>query len=245
MSLRRLLGGRLGHETRSLSSDITIPIGELKQMEALARGWYAKGFRHFKVKVGKSLSHDLEALFAIASVGADVSLRIDANAGFSAAEAIAMGHAMLARNIPVECYEQPCRADDLEGMAQVCEALVTPVIADESVKTLADLERVRMLCAADGVNLKLVKSGGVLGALAVGRAAKEANMPIMVGGMVETRLGMTAGAHVAAALGGVAYVDLDTAWLLAEDPYRGGYEASGPAYTLVDEPGLGVLRVAS
>jgi L-alanine-DL-glutamate epimerase-like enolase superfamily enzyme len=66
----------------------------------------------------------------------------------------------------------------------------------------------------------------------------------MVGGMVETRLGMTAAAHVAAALGGARFIDLDTAWLLAEDPYEGGYRAQGPHYTLDPEPGLGV-RVAT
>jgi L-Ala-D/L-Glu epimerase / N-acetyl-D-glutamate racemase len=62
--------------------------------------------------------------------------------------------------------------------------------------------------------------------------------------MVETRLGMTAAAHMACALGGVDYVDLDTAWLLADDPYAGGYEASGPRYVMPDAAGLGVQRAA-
>jgi len=240
MPLRTLLSGETGARTRSLVSDITIPIAEPARMAELAKSWAKIGFRHFKVKVGKDLRGDLDALFAIASVEPGVALRIDANAGFSAAEAIALGQAMEEEGLTVECYEQPCAADDLAAMAAVAAALAPPVIADESVKTVADLGRVRAARAADGVNLKLVKSGGILGALAVGRAAKEAGMPLMIGGMVETRLGMTAGAHVAAALGGVELVDLDTAWLLADDPYRGGYEASGPSYTLSDAPGLGV-----
>lgn len=240
LPLRTLLGGVTGARTRSLVSDITIPIAEPARMAELAKSWAKIGFRHFKVKVGKDLRGDLDALFAIASVAPGVALRIDANAGFSAAEAIALGQAMEEEGLSVECYEQPCAADDLAAMAAVSAALAPPVIADESVKTVADLGRVRAARAADGVNLKLVKSGGILGALAVGRAAKEAGMPLMIGGMVETRLGMTAGAHVAAALGGVELVDLDTAWLLADDPYRGGYEASGPSYTLSDAPGLGV-----
>jgi L-alanine-DL-glutamate epimerase-like enolase superfamily enzyme len=69
-------------------------------------------------------------------------------------------------------------------------------------------------------------------------------MDLMVVGMVETRLGMTAAAHVAAALGGARFIDLDTAWLLAEDPYEGGYRATGPKCSLGPEPGLGV-RVAA
>lgn len=97
--------------------------------------------------------------------------------------------------------------------------------------------------AAGGVNLKLAKSGGPLGSLAIGRAALAAGLDLMVGGMVETRLGMTAAAHVAAALGGVRFIDLDTAWLLAEDLYEGGYRADGPKYVLGPEPGLGVRAV--
>jgi len=243
MPLRRLLGGARGQTTRSLETDITIPIAEPARMAELALGWASQGFRHFKVKVGKDLEGDLAALFAIRSAVPDARFRIDANAGFSAAEAIRMGRAVEAKGLVVECWEQPCAAGDLEGMAAVAEALVSPVIADESVKTLADFERVRAAKAAQGVNLKLVKSGGPLGALAIGRAAKDAGMPIMIGGMVETRLGMTAGAHVAAALGGVDFVDLDTAWLLAGDPYRGGYEADGPRYELPDELGLGVTAI--
>jgi L-alanine-DL-glutamate epimerase-like enolase superfamily enzyme len=92
------------------------------------------------------------------------------------------------------------------------------------------------------VNLKLAKLGGVGVALEIGRAAARAGLKVMMGGMVETRLGMTAAAHVACALGGVDFVDLDTAWLLAEDPYRGGYIAEGPRYTMPDAPGLAVER---
>ena len=244
MPLRCLLGGARGEATCRLETDITIPIAEPARMAELAQGWAARGFRHFKVKVGKDMDQDLAALFAIRNAVPDARFRIDANAGFSAAQAIKMGRTVEARGLVVECWEQPCAADDLEGMAEVAAALAPPVIADESVKTLADLGRVRAARAADGVNLKLVKSGGPLGALSIGRAAKEAGMPVMIGGMVETRLGMTAGAHVAAALGGVDFVDLDTAWLLDGDPYRGGYEADGPRYELSAEPGLGVTAIA-
>ncbi|UQA58778.1 dipeptide epimerase [Polyangium aurulentum] len=241
LPLRTLFGGAVGEATRRIETDITIPIAEPVRMAELARGWAARGFLHFKVKVGKDVDRDLAALFAIASAVPGARFRIDANEGFSAAEAIALARAVEARQLVVECYEQPCRAGDLEGMAAVAEAVEPPVIADESVKTLADLERVRAARAADGVNLKLVKSGGPLGALAIGRMAVAAGMPLMVGGMVETRLGMTAAAHVAAGLGGVSFADLDTAWLLAADPYEGGYEAEGPQYVLPDAPGLGVI----
>ena len=81
-----------------------------------------------------------------------------------------------------------------------------------------------------------------LGAAQLG--GKGLGLARMIGGMVETRLGMTTAAHVAVALGGVDFVDLDTAWLLREDPFVGGYQAVGPEYVLPEAPGLGVARRA-
>ena len=127
-------------------------------------------------------------------------------------------------------------------MAEVSTALRAPVVADESVKSLADVDALLRRRYADGVNLKLAKTGSLRECVEMGRRARGAGLQIMVGGMVETRLGMTAAAHVACAVGGVEFVDLDTAWLLADNPYVGGYDADGPRYTLPDRPGLGLRR---
>jgi len=119
------------------------------------------------------------------------------------------------------------------------------VVADESVRSMADLQDLVRRRYAGAVNLKLAKLGGVVAAYRLGRAAQAAGLELMVGGMVETRLGMSAAAHLACALGGVAFVDLDTAWLLAADPYTGGYEGDGARYTIPATPGLGVRRLSS
>lgn len=239
--LRALLGGETGARTAAMTTDITIPIREVGKMVELARAHAAQGFSCFKVKVGREVEHDAEALAAIAAAVPGARFRIDANAGFSAAQALGLVERLARDAVAIECFEQPCGTDDLAGMAEVAAAIEPPVIADESVKRLADVERLAEARAADGVNLKIAKSGGLLAALAIGRAAQARGMRVMCGGMVETRLGMTAAAHVVAALGGVDFVDLDTAWLLAEDPFEGGYAASGPAYALGGEPGLGVV----
>ena len=238
--LRALLGGPIGDRTTTMTTDITIPIRDVDRMAALAAEHRGQGFSCFKVKVGRDVEHDLAALSAIADAVPDARFRLDANAGFTAAQAIALMNRAASRGLGVECFEQPCGADDLAGMAAVRAAIEPPVIADESVKELRDVPRVAHAQAADGVNLKLAKSGGPLAALAIGRAAQARGMRLMCGGMVETRLGMTAAAHVVAALGGVDFVDLDTAWLLADDPFTGGYSAAGPEYTLPPTPGLGV-----
>jgi L-alanine-DL-glutamate epimerase-like enolase superfamily enzyme len=242
LTVRALLGGDLGARTNQLETDITIPILEPSYMATLARGWREKGFTCFKVKVGKDHDRDLRALEAIAKAVPDARLRLDANEGFVASEAISMVHAVERLGLVLECFEQPCAAADLDGMAEVARELDVPVIADESVKSIEDFLRVIKAKAADGVNLKLAKSGGLLGALVIGREAKRRGMSVMCGGMVETRLGMTAAAHVAAALGGIEFADLDTAWLLRDDPFVGGYVADGPRYTLVEESGFGVSR---
>jgi L-alanine-DL-glutamate epimerase-like enolase superfamily enzyme len=240
--LRALLDPERGANTSALETDVTVAIAEPSKMAALARAWVERGFRSLKVKVGKDPDADVRALEAIGRAAPSASLRVDANAGYTASQALAVAHACERLELAVECWEQPCAAHDLEGMARVAAELDAPVVADESVKSLADLQAVIAHRAADGVNLKLAKLGGIENAIAIGESARQAGLALMVGGMVETRLGMTAAANVACALGGAEFVDLDTAWLLATDPYVGGYVADGPRYTMPDAPGLAIRR---
>ena len=229
-----------GQQPRCLVTDITVPIGDPRHMANLAAAWSAQGFDTFKVKIGKSIDDDISALTLIAERVERARFRLDANAAFSVDEALRVLEACQRASLAVECFEQPCARGDLVGMAKVTAATTIPVVADESVCTLVDFERVIEARAASGVNLKLVKSGGLLAALAIGQRAREVGMPIMCGAMVETRLGMSAMGHVACALGGVDFPDLDTAFLLAGDPFEGGYQAQGAALTFLSEVGLGV-----
>jgi len=240
--LRTLLGGDLGARTDRLETDVTVAIAAPSRMGELARQWAARGFTALKVKVGKDVDTDARALEAIAAAAPGARLRIDANAGYTAREALALADACARLEVLVECWEQPCAALDFDGMRQVADALDAPVVADESVKGEDDLRELLRLRYADGVNLKLAKVGSLLGAYRMGVDARAGGLVLMVGGMVETRLGMTAAAHLACALGGVEFVDLDTALLLAEDPYEGGYSADGPRYAVSGAAGLGVRR---
>lgn len=223
-----------------LTTDITLPIAAVDRMVELAREWRAKGFRTFKVKVGKDIEHDLRAVVGVHSAVSDAIFRLDANEGFTADEAIALLRAIAAEGATVECFEQPCRRVDLEGMAKVQREGGVVVVADEAVRSLDDLERVHTMAAARAVNLKLVKHGGPISAYRIGRRARELGLRVMCGAMVETRLGLTAMGHVVSALGGADYVDLDTAFLLDDDPFEGGFVSEGPAITLSEGPGLDV-----
>ena len=231
-----------GHVALVHESDITLPIADPDRMGALAQQWTARGFRSLKIKVGRRLDDDLAALGAIVRAAPNARLRLDANAALSADDALALLEGTRSLGGDVELYEQPCRAEDLAGMAEVVARGNVPVVADESCKSVEDVDRLADAGAATGVNLKLVKNGGPLASLDVGLRARARGLTIMAGAMVETRLGLTAMMHVVSALGGVEHVDLDTALLLAADPYVGGYEEALPWLTLLEGQGLGVLR---
>jgi L-Ala-D/L-Glu epimerase len=237
LPLWRALGGR---EAPPLLTDITLSISDPGRMAAAATRHARAGFPSFKVQVGRDWRADCASLRAVAAAVPGARFRLDANAGFAAAEALALLDAALADGLTIECYEQPCAADDLAGMAEVTARASVPVVADESFRGPADLDRLLAARAAGAVNLKLAKLGGPLAALALGRRARAEGLGLMAGAMVETRVGLLAMAHVVAALGGVDWVDLDTAFLLADDPFSGGWQVDGPRVRLTDEAGLGV-----
>lgn len=238
--VHELLGSAPHPGAFTLTTDITIPIAAPDHMGARAGHWRERGFRSFKVKVGKDLDDDARALEEIARAVPGCGLRLDGNGGLAAGDAMTLVSITRGLDVALECFEQPCAREDLEGMARVTALAGCPVIADESVRTLEDLEQVVAKKAASGVNLKLVKHGGLVAAGRLGRAAQRAGLKVMVGAMVETRLGLTAMAHVARALGNVDLVDLDTALLLRWDPFSGGYDLKGPQLTLLDEEGSGL-----
>lgn len=238
LPLHRLLGS-VGEPT-PLETDITLPIAEPGHLGRLAQGYAARGFRAFKIKVGKSLEDDRAVLAAVARAVPGAHVRLDANEGHTADEALSLLDTARALALVVECFEQPCARAKPEAMARVTSEGGVPVVADESCRSLADLEGIASDRIAHAVNLKLVKLGGLGRTLAVGRRARALGLGLMAGAMVETRLGLSAMAHVVAALGGVDWLDLDTAFLLASDPFVGGYRSHGARLELLAAAGSGV-----
>lgn len=229
----------------AMPTDVTLPIAAPEHMARTALAWRDAGFACFKVKVGRAWTSDRDALRAVHAAVPEARFRLDANEGFSARDALALLEDALSAGLVIECFEQPCRRDDLAGMAAVSAGTSVPVVADESLRSEADLDAILRARAASGVNLKLVKLGGPRAALAIGRRAKAEGLGVMAGAMVETRLGLTAMAHVVVALGGVDWIDLDTALLLASDPFEGGLHVDRGRVELSDGPGLDVRVVAA
>jgi L-alanine-DL-glutamate epimerase-like enolase superfamily enzyme len=238
--LAALLAGVSALAVPVMETDVTLPIAAPEHMARTAIAWRDAGFACSKVKVGRAWADDRDALRAVHAAVPEARFRLDANEGFSARDALALLDDALCAGLVVECFEQPCRREDLAGMAAVCAGSSVPVVADESLRTDADLDAILRARAARGVNLKLVKHGGPRAALALGRRAKAEGLGVMAGAMVETRLGLTAMAHVVTALGGVDWLDLDTALLLASDPFDGGIRTDGSRVTLAPGPGLDI-----
>jgi L-alanine-DL-glutamate epimerase-like enolase superfamily enzyme len=184
-----------------------------------------------KIKLGGP--HDLELLQAIRSA-TDRELRVDANCGWTAVQAIAMLPVLA--EFGVTLLEQPVAPRDLEGLARIRRQASIPIIADESCVTSSDIAP--LVGKVDGINIKLAKCGSLREALRMIAIARAHSMMVMVGCMIESSLGITAAAHLTPL---VDIVDLDGAALLAQDPFVGATIAGGQV-RLPDGPGLGVTR---
>ncbi len=189
----------------------------------------AHGFRRLKIKVGTD--RDIACLAAIREVS-DVPIRVDANAAWTADEAIDRIGEMMAFGI--ELIEQPCAREDIDGLRRVRDAATVPIIADESCHTADDVAA--LTGAVDGVNIKLVKSGGLCEAKRIVASAKEHGLMLMAGCMTSSSLAITAASHIA---GWMDFVDLDGNWLLERDPFRGASLENGVVQPPAT-PGLGV-----
>lgn len=227
------LHGFFGGVDATLDTDITLTTGSPDQAHEQAARARRDGFGVLKVKIGGAApEHDVARLRSADEAFPDARFLLDANASLGAEAAVALLEALGPLREKVVLFEQPTAADDLAGLAAVRRAGV-PVAADESVRTMSDLARLARADAADVVNLKIMKSG-LVGALDLALAARSHGFGLMIGGMVETRLAMTASACLAAGLGGFSHVDLDTPFFLADDPFEGGcdYRTAGPRLSL-------------
>jgi len=241
LPLFRFLGG----DTRVLRTDLTISVDSLPKMLADVDEALARGFNALKIKLGKDPVEDVARIRAIdAAVGGRAALRLDANQGWGAEQAIAVMREIEAAGIGAELLEQPVLAADIEGLARVSAAIDTPVMADESVFGPTQVARIARLRAARILNIKLVKAAGIGPALAIAAEARRHGLDCMMGCMLEGPIGVAAAAHVAAACtGGVTRVDLDGPSLCLHDPVTSNVSFDGPAIRLGEAPGLGITRI--
>jgi L-Ala-D/L-Glu epimerase len=236
--LYQLLGGMI----REIESDITVSLDSPERMVAESLEHRERGFTTLKIKVGGDPKEDIQRLASIAGT-VDARLRIDANQGWNAKQAVAVGRELARLGIDLDLMEQPVPAGDYAGLRWVRERLDCPVYADESVFTAEDALRLVRMASVDGLNIKLMKCGGIYNALKICAIAESAGIPCMIGSMMESQVSVAAAAHLAASRTVIQRFDLDAPLFCSINPASGGISYQGARVLFADSPGLGIERI--
>jgi L-alanine-DL-glutamate epimerase-like enolase superfamily enzyme len=215
----------------TLRTDITIVIAGLEETEIKTKEFYKKGFRAFKIKIGRDMDLDYLRVKAVCAIARRSQIILDANQGYSAADAIRFLKLLRKDGIVPDLLEQPVPKGDWEGLKKVTRESGVCVCADESASSLKDAYRIIKEKAAGAINVKLMKTG-LVHALEISRMARAAGVKLMIGGMMESNLSMTASAHLAAALGCFDFIDLDTPFFIKGEAARNPYLSTDGVYDL-------------
>lgn len=204
----------------TFATDITIVIGSVEEARSAAEDFTARGFRTFKIKIGRDEELDLKRILAVRETAPGCELIFDANMGFSAERMLLFLERLEASGIRPVLLEQPVPKHDWHGLTAITAALAGSgilVCADESVGSPADARRAIDTGAVSAINIKFMKSG-ILGGTEIARLARAHGLPLMLGAMMESALAITASAHFAAGTGCFDFLDLDTTFFLTGAP---------------------------
>lgn len=234
--LKQLLGGQYRDK---VVTSLTAWIGTVEETLERVKFLLQEGAQVIKLKVGQDVQLDIERAKAIRETfGYDFRLRTDANQGYTPKQALEFLEKTTAHHI--ELMEQPTAYWDIAGLKYVTQHSQVPIMADETIHTPADAIRVIKEEACDLINIKVMKSGGLLRCQEIATVAQAAGIGCMLGAMVETKIGMAAATHLAYSHPNILYADLDGHFDLADDPTIGGVETSDGCNYVPDAPGIGV-----
>jgi len=233
--LYKLLGGK----KRDIETDITVGIGQPSEMVYLALQFKSSGASILKIKLGKNVQEDLARITLVRSaVGPDIKLRIDANQGWSFDDANWILNEMA--NLNIEFCEQPLRAWDDDLLPHLKQVSPVKIMADESCYNHHDARKLIKANACDYLNIKLAKSGKIFKAMKIYETANAAGIGCMIGGMLESRIALSANLHLAYACPNIQFFDLDTCKIgHLTDPALGGVIYNGFHLDISDSPGIG------
>ena len=229
----------LGGAVKKIETDLTIGIDTPSAMAERAKEFVANGVRIIKIKLGKYAEDDINRVRLIReAAGSSIKLRIDANQGWSFDDAVKVLNAIA--DFGIEFCEQPMRHWDDHLLPSLRKRSPVKIMADESVYDHRDAQRLIDAKACDFVNIKFAKSGGIYEADKIDEICKLNNIPCMMGGMLESRVALTAFAHFVMAHENVVFYDMDTCLLgHKEDPVTGGVRYNGYFIEMPDAIGIG------
>ena len=234
----------MGGAKKQIVTDLTISVNDPEIMVRDALNALERGYDCLKMKVGVNPELDVARLSAVRNaVGKDVTIRIDANQAWTPKQAVKILNSMQELGLDIELVEQPVKAHDFEGLKYVTERSYVPVLADESVFSPEDAMTIMKMGAADLINIKLMKCGGLYNALKIASAAEVFGVECMIGCMLEAKIAVNAAVHLACAKNIITKVDLDGPVLCSEDPIIGGAVFTEKRITVSDEPGLGIKGI--
>ncbi|CAD5285004.1 L-Ala-D/L-Glu epimerase [Alteromonas sp. 38] len=239
--LYQLFGGKKSE----LHTDITISVDSIDKMLQDCELALEAGFGVLKVKIGLHLDDDIKRIKAIHDgVRNRAKLRLDVNQGWTAKQTVFAVNQLEAQGVNLELIEQPVKANDIQGMRFISQHTVTPIMADESAFSPEQVIELITTGAADIINIKLMKTGGLSRAIRIADIADTYHIPCMMGCMLEGNIGVTAAAHLAVARSkNISLIDLDGPILGQYDPVCGGANFEGAKVTLSDGYGLGIEKV--
>lgn len=236
--LYNILGGKKRTPMRLYP---VIPMDSPQVMAEMSQHFVKMGAGILKVKLGSDPDEDLERMLSITSaVGKNIRLRPDINQGWKEVK-IAIQTIKRMAGLNIEYIEQPVAANDLDSLARVAAAVDIPIMADESCHSAADVLKIANMHAADMINIKLMKCGGIYQAQKMLAVAEAAGLPCILGSMGESSIGSAAGLHFVAANPGIKDCELIGPLFINNDPAE-GYLVDPTTFEafLLEEPGLGV-----
>jgi len=226
-----VLADMFGGVRKSVETDMTLSLGTPEKAGEDAAKFIKQGFNKLKIKVGMDVQTDADRIIAVRDNAPNAEISLDANQAFSPKDAVELVRRANARGANIGMFEQPVRKDDFEGMRFVREHCPLPVAADETVFTPEDALRVVREGVADMINIKVAKCG-ILGALEIISICRTANIGLMIGAMMESKIGLAASVHLSCGFGCFAHNDLDSVYLLKPFECEGGFNLDGPNFSV-------------
>lgn len=220
-----------GSKPKELKTAMTVVLGSAEDAEKSARNILKRGICTFKVKIGAGEELDLERILRIKKVIKNSAIYLDANAKLTAEETLRFLKSLRKFKIEPVLIEQPVAKQDWEGLAKVTREGKLTVVADETVSSLPEIKKLIKKRAANAINIKFMKFG-LLEALEAAQLAKQSNLKLMIGQMMESELATTAAAHFAAGFGGFDFVDLDAPFFINDRIMTKSFASQNGTYDL-------------